>query len=383
MSTLSISVTNISKKVQKYELQCDLIRAIFSLTKPYWKPEKANRFFQKWPVDHSLLSIFDKHLRHGFNLFLQLLSENKMDSLLTQKTSEFCNQMREQISIRNLFLANEAGKVSAILLKAGIPAILLKGLSYYAMSERFYFQSRFSSDIDLLIEKKNLKRALQILKTGGYQLSLTDTLLYQTEEEREDNYYEYTLRKPCGTLVSEIGLHWTLPTGRMLTEKKFDVLPESRIQSLFQNQNQTTIAWQNHSIRILDPKNLLIHFFLNVRRDHMGQINIARWLLAAKDLSELILLLNSFSLKDILISEDSNLQKMAEELTFISKIFSGGETSCFGSTDELIYKSLISWIPKKRHAHEVKLALFLSNSNLLLFRALAYIHACINSGIKK
>ncbi len=367
-----------SRKIEKYQFQCDLVYATLALTKPYRNPTFAHEFLKKWFSSGFLQKPPDKHLRHGFNLFLQLISDetNGNFEVLPHEIFSICETFQKKAEMNNLFLANETVILSNVLGKSGISSIALKGISYYFLFDSAYFQSRLSSDIDLLIPKKTLRKAIELFTNLGYSVLKYDAPMYRTNEEREANYYEYTLAKQQGELVSEIGLHWNLPTGTVVQKNGFpffEILPEEKLEALWKNKRE--IQWQNGRLNVLSNEDLLTHFLMNVNRDLTGQINICRWLLAAKDFFELETALSTTNLfKQLKEESSSSIQKKVSGLAYLSDYLFGGKVNESISIPNLFYRSLTRWTPKKKHAREVWLALFLSKYAPAVFKMACLCH---------
>ncbi len=83
------------------------------------------------------------------------------------------NDINLKILFRNILIYNEIEKLSAISYKYGIKLILLKGAALIEIFPEYSF-IRELEDIDVMIEKKDFKMFVNILKSLGYAQSEDD-----------------------------------------------------------------------------------------------------------------------------------------------------------------------------------------------------------------
>lgn len=109
----------------------------------------------------------------------------------------------------NLLKLHEYHTVETILAESNLPYIALKGVY---LAENYYPDSslRISGDIDILIQKEGVAKAIQVLEASGYQLSPKHRLHWQQGEPIIlHDLFEVSLFKPFynGSRF-DIDLHW-------------------------------------------------------------------------------------------------------------------------------------------------------------------------------
>ncbi|MCZ2483167.1 nucleotidyltransferase family protein [Aquirufa nivalisilvae] len=115
----------------------------------------------------------------------------------------------QQNTLRNWQLAQETERVVQLFQKADIEAIPYKGTAY---SQQFYSNlvSRFTSDIDLLIDWENLRPCIDLLKKEGYVPENEMELLYGWDKlKKEENEYNMDLYQN-GQRRFHVELHWSI-----------------------------------------------------------------------------------------------------------------------------------------------------------------------------
>jgi hypothetical protein len=107
-------------------------------------------------------------------------------------------------SRRNLFLVSRLVRLLDLFQSADIPVIPLKGL---VLAEALYgdVALRQFDDLDLLVRKKDISRAVQLLQAHGY--TLNSALSWAPMETLVDSNCELAFRRECGTKVD---LHWEI-----------------------------------------------------------------------------------------------------------------------------------------------------------------------------
>jgi hypothetical protein len=105
---------------------------------------------------------------------------------------------------RNLFLVSRLIRLLDLFQSAHIPVIPLKGL---VLAEALYGDAalRQFADLDLLVRKSDVSRAIQLLGAHGY--ALDSALSWAPMETLVDLNCELTFRKACGT---QVDLHWEI-----------------------------------------------------------------------------------------------------------------------------------------------------------------------------
>jgi len=365
-----MSAPAIKAKIRRYEFQCDLVYAILALTPRFWNPGKVGSFFKKWPLEQSFWSQLDKHLYHGVYVLFYLIDKHHLtQELMPDDIRARSSQLKRELEIHHFFLANETASIIRTFHANQIPSLLLKGMSYFFCFPESYFQARLSSDIDLLIHENDLAGAEKVLSTMQYAAAEGIDPSYPDKDTLIAGYYEKTFSKTAGELRSELGLHWSIPIGRMRRQENFPVFEKAGRQILDHFwQYKKTVHWQNQPIAVLSEEDMFRHFFWNVARDHMGQINSVRWLHAAVDLYELEKTTSEKGMSTLLASEISPSKQADALIRFSKKLFEPGDRDHITSIPFFFYRALAPWTTQKKYAREVWGALWLSQQFPRLFR---------------
>ena len=113
--------------------------------------------------------LISKASRHGVAqfLYLHLSKLDEIWSVIPEKLKDKLKQYYYKIQARNWLLQQELNKVISLLNQSSVQVIVLKGAS---LLESVYknIALRPMSDVDLLVERKNLSRAKSILQDMGY-----------------------------------------------------------------------------------------------------------------------------------------------------------------------------------------------------------------------
>lgn len=167
------------------------------------RPEEARQFGKsvagfEWERFYSQLD------RHGVTS-LAYANLRRMDGGIVP--SEVSRRLREAylgFSRRNLFLVSRLVRLLDLFQLANISVMPLKGL---VLAEALYgdVALRQFDDLDLLVRKKDLSRAIQLLLGHGY--ALDSALSWAPLETVIESNCELTFRRKCGTNVD---LHWEI-----------------------------------------------------------------------------------------------------------------------------------------------------------------------------
>lgn len=140
---------------------------------------------------------------HGVGLLLfQRLNTLKSKIDIPPAIFEPLQQSYYRAAAQTMLMQREAGSLLTSLKNQHLPVIALKGLY---LSEYVYQDpgARIFGDLDLMVKKEHVPRALSILQTQGYQLET----YFNDADPNQDIKHVPPMRKPGGPIVE---LHWTL-----------------------------------------------------------------------------------------------------------------------------------------------------------------------------
>ncbi|MGB8509120.1 MAG: nucleotidyltransferase family protein [Pyrinomonadaceae bacterium] len=147
--------------------------------------------------------IYQLAKRHSvLSLFYWRLREAAPDAIPAAQLKKFRENYRDNAA-RNLFLAGELVRIIKKFEDAGVEAIPYKGPAL-AITAYGNLSLRRFVDLDIMVRKKDVARAMELLEDGGYepQLRLTDSqqaLLLRTQ-------HNFPFTREGGRLIVE--LHW-------------------------------------------------------------------------------------------------------------------------------------------------------------------------------
>ena len=157
--------------------------------------EAAQRAWLEWRRNYS----FEK-LEHASKRLMPLVYHNLHTFGIEDAMMPQLKQIHRETFRYNQILFGEIKGIIEVLESSGIRTLLLKGA---ALSLRFYCSSalRSMSDVDLLIETKNIFRAVEILKKNGWQTT-QENLPMLTQIIHACGFINHDGR--------ELDLHWNL-----------------------------------------------------------------------------------------------------------------------------------------------------------------------------
>jgi hypothetical protein len=150
----------------------------------------------------------------GALLFDSLFAASVASSVPPRLVERLRTQASE-VATRNALLLRAAGRTSQLLAANGIEGLVLKGTGLAVHAPR-YFGVRFQSDVDLLVERGQVRRAARVLLAGGFvpapdyadRLGLDGRSLFDDDSLLPVHHDLLPLVSPEGAAVD---LHFELP----------------------------------------------------------------------------------------------------------------------------------------------------------------------------
>lgn len=172
-------------------------------------------------------------------------------------------------ALRNTLLADELTLLLGALSEAGIPVIPLKGLF---LAESLYgdLTLRVCVDMDLLVPRRNMTQALDLLVARGYQAEFSRWFL---TDRGMQNSFECAVRKRERTLDYMVELHWGL-----FWESSWE---EGSIKDLWGAAHET--IFRGVPVSDLSPEWQVVFLLVHAARHHWQSL---KWLV---DIHELCL----------------------------------------------------------------------------------------------
>lgn len=144
-------------------------------------------------------------------------------------------------------------KILDMLSSAGIMVIPVKG-AWLSQNAYPNIAMRGMSDIDLWISKEDVQRAIELLETIGYQVSLSSK---ERPQELQDALLGETLLAKSGAPFVE--LHWTIFAGEWL--RHTSRIDEGVIR-------ERSLPWKGEMVRQLQPEDIVIHVAVHLAVNH-------------------------------------------------------------------------------------------------------------------
>ena len=158
---------------------------------------KDTSMYEKWLLDEDILAI-------GPQIYSLLQQQGRLDEVPASFQEKLKKRFQESF-YQNLFIKNQTMEILRIFDERGIEVIPLKGVTF---SENYFghLGARPTSDIDLLIHKYDLHRAIECVQKLGFVIDL---------EEIEDHFHtSFSKELPGSQIPLTVELHW-------------DILPEN------------------------------------------------------------------------------------------------------------------------------------------------------------
>ena len=143
------------------------------------------------PQTYRILPLLNRHL--------QTLGFPGVPPQTRTKLEEVCRE----IAVYNALAARELPELLRLLSAARIPAIPLKGV---ALAESLYgdLTVRISEDIDILVPRAMVLRAIDVISTRGYRAESARW----SEKQLLNSFIEYSFVRRDGPYYYELDLHW-------------------------------------------------------------------------------------------------------------------------------------------------------------------------------
>lgn len=185
-------------------------------------PERKERISSLLSGNVDWKYLLDLAIFHGIApLISRNLAVNDLNSRVLKPYLERLNEIYNKTLYRNMILSDELTKILSAFNQRGIPVISLKGI---ALAEMLYENPalRTMSDMDILVQPDDLKRASSLLIEMGYaQLTLPN---YKIHPFHGAPYYKQT------TFPIFIELHWDLEDEKLMSTPREKIW--SRAQTL-------------------------------------------------------------------------------------------------------------------------------------------------------
>ncbi|WP_427160378.1 nucleotidyltransferase domain-containing protein [Aliinostoc sp. HNIBRCY26] len=165
-----------------------------------------------------------------WHYLIKIATWHRVQTLLYTNLKEICpNQVPpniwedlhshcQKITLNNLFLTHKLVNILQLLAKNHIHAIPFKG-SVLAVSAYGNLALRKFSDLDILVQKKDIHRTIEILESQNYQ---SKAYLTEARQELQEVFCEYSLLSADGRVL--IDLHWELTPTYFAFKPNFDAL---------------------------------------------------------------------------------------------------------------------------------------------------------------
>jgi hypothetical protein len=181
------------------------------------------------------------------------IRDHKLLEFFPEEVLEHLKYIFDLTTARNLEVIRQAEKLTAVLSKAGITPLFMKGVGNILDGLYPYPGERILHDIDILVPKDRFEEAAEILLKDGYK---TD---YKYFPENKNNRHYPILYKPGEPVYVE--LH------RMLTGRRFD--------KNFSQEMVLAAAKKpafGKDCLVMSIEHTIIHNFIHAQIDHQARI---------------------------------------------------------------------------------------------------------------
>lgn len=107
------------------------------------------------------------------------LLKNDSLKLIPSDLNRFLKEIYKLNKDRNLIMKNEIDEIKMILNNSKIPFAIVKGAKLINLESEYFSYERMIGDIDILIEKNNLKKSFNLLLNKGYSYKKPITQIWK------------------------------------------------------------------------------------------------------------------------------------------------------------------------------------------------------------
>jgi hypothetical protein len=190
------------------------------------------------------------------------IKDSPPGSLSEYSLSKLRNIYLENIH-RNIILYDELCKILKKLNAADIPVIVLKG-SFLAKTVYENIGLRLMGDMDLLVERKDIMKTVQVLETIGYSGEFDFDIANGFSVHQHLPPLEGPKRIP-------VEVHWTI-----IYFFHLDVRAEKEIVKIWERAQP--LAIEDTPCLMLAPDDLLMHLCLHISRQHLYSMRLRGFL---------------------------------------------------------------------------------------------------------
>lgn len=184
-------------------------------------------------------------------LLYQRISSANLSSDEADRAKEQLETYTREVTRKNLRMYGELQRYLNKLNEAGIPVILLKGI--YLAHEIYHGKGlREMNDMDLLVAKKDLKQAADILMQLGYEPAKPLHIDYEVKKSHH-------LPPMIKDQVAVFEIHWNITK----PGRSYYIEPDG----LWERAKAGNVL--NQDVRVLSPEDLLLHLCIHNSHQHM------------------------------------------------------------------------------------------------------------------
>ncbi|AFY51131.1 hypothetical protein Nos7524_5414 [Nostoc sp. PCC 7524] len=188
-------------------------------------PETASKIERLLQEEIDWNYLFKIAVWHKVQPLLYMSLKNTCPDKVSPSILAYLQTNCQKITLNNLLLSHRLINILKLLAANNIRAISFKG-PILASSAYGNLSLRRFGDLDILVQKQDIPKVIELLKSQKYQL---EEYLTETRDELQEVFCEYTLVSDDGIVY--IDLHWELTPTYFPYKPKFDQLWE-RLQPI-------------------------------------------------------------------------------------------------------------------------------------------------------